>query len=508
MTTLQVRGSTPGSGARIATPEPTAGRHRAATTGGGWLLPLLDASALLAAALVVVGPSPAGVVGLATSVDIKAGLLISGYVLGALMLIAGTGRHRPRITLRLGDEWPGLLGCALLPGVLLAPVAGSRTPLLVPAVAVTLTLARGLGYGLLRAARRHGRYAEPAVLLGTGSLAREIAATLAAHPEFGLVPYGFVDSRPPDHGPDPTPGPAPGPAAGTPLPWLGDLSALPRVLSAHRIRRVIVCFPALPDADVVPLLRQLRGTGVRVYLVPRLYELGQAATATRDEVWGIPLVPLRQPAPLAQAAKRGLDLVLAGLLLVALAPLLGVLLPMARAASGGPALFRQARVSGGRVATILKLRSLPPDPDGDAATDTRWAVPDGCTRLGGLLRASHADELPQLVNVLRGEMSLVGPRPERPYFVGRFAATIPGYAGRHRMPAGMTGWAQVHGLSGDTSLRERVRFDNRYVEDWSLWTDLVILVRTVAVVARRTTSAVIGQASGPAIRPVASSRRT
>ncbi len=484
MTTLQARGSTLGTGVRVATPEPAAGRHRATTTGGGWLLPLLDSVALLTAGLLVVGSGSAGLnaIGLATSVGIKPGLLISGYVLGALMLIAGTGRHRPRITLRLGDELPGLLGCALLPGMLLAPVAGSRTPLLVPAVAVTLTTGRSLGYGLLRAARRRGRYAEPTVLLGMGSLAREIAATLAAHPEFGLTPYGFVDSRPPEQ-------------VRIPLPWLGDLSALPRLLSAHRIRRVIVCFPALPDADLVPLLRRLRGSEVRTYLVPRLYELGHAGTAGRDEAWGIPLVPLREPAPLAQAAKRGLDLVLAGLLLVALAPLLGVLLPMARAASGGPALFRQARVSGGRVATILKLRSLPPDPDGDAATDTRWAVPDGCTRLGGLLRASHADELPQLVTVLRGDMSLVGPRPERPYFVARFATSIPGYAGRHRMPAGMTGWAQVHGLSGDTSLRERVRFDNRYVEDWSLWTDLVILVRTVAVVARRTLVAVVGLAA-------------
>lgn len=504
MTTLQVRGSAPGSG--ITTPEPAPGRHRAATTGGGWLLPLLDGSALLTAGLLVVAGGP-------RFLHVGSGLLTAGYVLGALLLIAGTGRHRPRITLRLGDDLPGLLGCALLPGVLLAPVAGSRTPLLLPAVAVTLTIGRGLGYGLLRAARRHGQYAEPTVLVGTGSLAREIAATLAAHPEFGLTPYGFVDSRPPEHGPDSAhsaPGPA-RPAVGTALPWLGDLSALPRVLSAHRIRRVIVCFPALPDADLAPLLRHLREARVRAHVVPRLYELGQAGVAARDEVWGIPLVPLRQPTPLSRAAKRGLDLVLAGLLLVALAPLLGVLLPMARAASGGPALFRQARVTGGRVATILKLRSLPPDPDGDAATDTRWAVPDGCTRLGRLLRASHADELPQLVNVLRGDMSLVGPRPERPYFVARFAATIPGYAGRHRMPAGMTGWAQVHGLSGDTSLRERVRFDNRYVEDWSLWTDLVILVRTVAVVARRTVAALIrqgsGPSSGPAVRPAALSRR-
>jgi lipopolysaccharide/colanic/teichoic acid biosynthesis glycosyltransferase len=405
---------------------------------------------------------------------------VTGYVLAGLLVLAGTGRHQPRITLRLGDELPGLLGCALLPGLLLVPAAGGGTLLVVPAVAVTLTAGRMVGYGLLRAARRRGLLAEPTLLLGAGELGREIAAILATHPEFGLIPYGFLDSRPPD--------PRAGHPADRPLPWLGDVSALRRVLAGHRIRRVIVCFPELPDAALLPVLRD---TPASVCLVPRLYELGQAGTAARDEVWGIPVVPLRRPGRLAPLVKRGIDAVLAGLLLAVLAPGFAALTLLARRASGGPALFRQARVTGaGQVSRIVKLRTLPPDPGGDAAADTRWAGPGGCTRLGGLLRASHADELPQLVNVLRGEMSLVGPRPERPYFAAGFARRIPGYAARHRMPAGMTGWAQVHGLCGDTSVRERARFDNRYVDDWSLWTDLVILVRTVAVVCRRTVAAV------------------
>jgi lipopolysaccharide/colanic/teichoic acid biosynthesis glycosyltransferase len=154
----------------------------------------------------------------------------------------------------------------------------------------------------------------------------------------------------------------------------------------------------------------------------------------------------------------------------------GVLMVAVLVTSGAPVLFRQRRVTGaGRVAVIVKLRTLAAHAD----ADTRWAVPAGVTGLGAWLRRTHLDELPQLWNVVRGEMSVVGPRPERPYFAARFADTVPHYTGRHRMPAGITGWAQVHGLHGDTSMVDRVRFDNRYVADWTPWLDLVILCRTL-----------------------------
>jgi lipopolysaccharide/colanic/teichoic acid biosynthesis glycosyltransferase len=134
----------------------------------------------------------------------------------------------------------------------------------------------------------------------------------------------------------------------------------------------------------------------------------------------------------------------------------------------------------GRVVPVIKLRTLTAHDD----HDTRW-TPDGhCRPLGRRLRASHLDELPQLINVMRGEMSLVGPRPERPYFAERFGREIPRYEDRSRMLAGLTGWAQVNGLNGDTSIYERARFDNYYVEYWSVWLDLVILARTLFVMMR------------------------
>jgi lipopolysaccharide/colanic/teichoic acid biosynthesis glycosyltransferase len=175
--------------------------------------------------------------------------------------------------------------------------------------------------------------------------------------------------------------------------------------------------------------------------------------------------------------KRGFDLVAGSLLLVASVPLLGLLAAATWLSGVRPVLFHQVRVTkDGAAMKLTKVRTV-----NDTDADTQWAVsPGDCTRLGHLLRTTHLDELPQLVNVVRGEMSLVGPRPERPYYATRFADLIPGYADRHRVAAGLTGWAQVHGLSGDTSIPERARFDNYYIEHWSLWLDLTILARTMA----------------------------
>jgi len=180
-----------------------------------------------------------------------------------------------------------------------------------------------------------------------------------------------------------------------------------------------------------------------------------------------------------RVAKRALD-VTAALTLLALAlPVLAVLAAMLRWRCGSPALFRQVRVTQrGRTAVIFKLRTLSEHAD----ADTCWTVPEqGLTPFGYWLRRTHLDELPQLINVLRGDMSLVGPRPERPYFADRFGQEIPGYRDRQRMRAGLTGWAQIHGLKGDSSIAERVRFDNYYIDHWSLRLDLVIVARTVGL---------------------------
>jgi lipopolysaccharide/colanic/teichoic acid biosynthesis glycosyltransferase len=192
--------------------------------------------------------------------------------------------------------------------------------------------------------------------------------------------------------------------------------------------------------------------------------------------------PIRSPTRGELLCKRAFDVSVGLLLALVAAPLLLALALGARCRCGSPVFFSQRRdVGRGRTAQVLKLRTLRPRED----PDTRWAVrQEEATAFGHWLRVTHLDELPQLANVLRGEMSLIGPRPERPYFVEQFSRELPGYPGRHRLPAGMTGWAQVHGLHGDTSIAERARYDNDYIDHWSLRLDAVILARTLRVTLR------------------------
>ena len=218
-----------------------------------------------------------------------------------------------------------------------------------------------------------------------------------------------------------------------------------------------------------------------MYVVPRLFELAFRGGA--DVVQGIPLVRMR-PEPMHKvcaAAKRAVDLVGAAIGLALASPVLAACALAVRLESGrAGVLFRQQRVGrDGKPFTILKFRSL--TPASDRESQVRWNIntDDRVGRVGRILRSTSLDELPQLVNVLRGDMSLVGPRPERPFFVEQFERTYGGYADRHRVPVGITGWAQIHGLRGDTSIADRVRFDNNYVENWSIGLDLKIMVRTV-----------------------------
>jgi len=195
----------------------------------------------------------------------------------------------------------------------------------------------------------------------------------------------------------------------------------------------------------------------------------------------LPAVALPEAA-IARATKRTMDVLgaLVGLLLVL--PILLVAAIAVRIEGGPGVIFRQTRVGQhGRHFTLYKLRSLKPE---TGEGDVRWNIDHDSRlgRVGRFIRATAIDELPQLVNVLTGDMSLVGPRPERPHFVEQFSATVPGYAARHRVPVGLTGLAQVNGLRGDTSITARARFDNHYVENWSLWLDVKIMLRTVVQV--------------------------
>ncbi len=396
----------------------------------------------------------------------RVSLAAASYALVVLMLLAAAGTQRLRICLRLSDQAGRLLAAAGAPAVLLLPwLSAGHAWRLAAWSAGCLLAGRGLAYLCIGIARRHGLLTDPTLLVGTGETAVLVATMLREHPELGLQAVGFA---------------APArPASTLPLPVLGTAADLPWLIYGFGIRRVIVCAGAEADQELVHALRVARLPGTDIVVVPGLHELGMAVPrACLDEICGIPVIPLRRPPGAWLVVKRAADILAAVLLLCLLGPVILGLAAVLRVTSGGPAIFRQLRVTGaGRAAQILKLRTLPPHSN----SDTCWSVPvESCTRFGRWLRVSHLDELPQLVNVLRGHMSLVGPRPERPYFAEQFGRTIPGYRDRNRMRAGLTGLAQASGLHGDTSLADRIRFDNQYIEYWSPWLDLVILARTAA----------------------------
>jgi exopolysaccharide biosynthesis polyprenyl glycosylphosphotransferase len=416
----------------------------------------------------------ADVLGLAVAIGVTArfGLVPVLYALAVLAVLAAGGQYRPRICLRVSDQVGRILTAAGLSVLPLLPwLAGGYAARLVVWSAGLVLVCRYAACAALRAAHRRGLLTEPAVVVGAGTLGAHIGDLMRAHPELGLRPQGYLDYGPPRRD--------------LPLPTLGTPADLAAVVDRLGIRRVIVCFAEGRDEDLITVLRACRPLRAEVSVVPRLYEAGFAVPRSGlDEIWGIPLIPLRRIGPPRGLwVKRVFDVCIAAILLVLAAPVLAVLAAAIRLQSGRSPLFRQVRATGnGESATVLKLRTL----SGPSNPDTTWTVDARqCTRLGRWLRVTHLDELPQLVNVLRGEMSLVGPRPERPYFAERFGREMPRYSDRSRMRAGMTGWAQLHGLHGDTSIVERARFDNQYIEYWSPWLDVVILAGTLVTSLRR-----------------------
>jgi exopolysaccharide biosynthesis polyprenyl glycosylphosphotransferase len=222
-------------------------------------------------------------------------------------------------------------------------------------------------------------------------------------------------------------------------------------------------------------------------VLPRFFELGFGAKDNDvDVVWGYPLLRIRRNAMRLspRVAKRLFDVCVAGFMLVLCSPLYGVLALGVKISSAGPVFFRQSRVGKrGKIVKVLKFRSMRVNGD----SDTQWDVTadERVTPIGKLMRKTSLDELPQLWNVMRGDMSLVGPRPERPFFVEQFQQEVPHYKDRHRVQSGLTGLAQVNGLRGNTSIDERAWFDNHYIDNWSMSDDLVILARTAGAVIKQ-----------------------
>jgi len=398
-------------------------------------------------------------------------------VVAAVGALALTGHYRPRITLSVAREAGALAACASLPFLILAlaKVNGPSTARLVMIGAImagSVILSRCGEYWLVRVLRTRGWFAERTLIVGAGDVSAKLASTLDEHPEYGLRPVGFLDKVD---------------SAGLPLPLFGRVEMLRMVLTVERIDRIIVGFGVTREAEMVDVFRACENASVEIHILPRFFELA-TATSNRnvDDVWGFPLLHLRR-SPLrrnARIVKRIFDASVAAFALLVVSPLYGAIAAVVKLTSPGPVHFSQQRVGErGAIVDVLKFRSMYANP----RSDVEWSpLVDSVTRIGRVLRVTGLDELPQLWNILKGEMSLVGPRPERPYFVEQFKAEVPRYDARHRVPVGLTGLAQVHGLRGDTPIDERARMDNQYIENWSLWHDFVILFQTISAVIRNT----------------------
>jgi exopolysaccharide biosynthesis polyprenyl glycosylphosphotransferase len=414
-------------------------------------------------------------------------LVSIAYGVVTFVILNGDSSRKYRINPRLGDEAGWLLGrvsvalLALLSVGWVAQLAhidllgsGIRELSKVGlAVAGAVFLGRGAAYALGRKAKERGLASERTLIVGDGELAMGLAETFLEHPEYGLRPIGFLGRPLVRH---------------VALPLLGEVRNVERVIGDFEVRRVLVAFGEMRDQELVTILRASERVPAEIHVVPRFFELsGVPQGAPVDDVAGIPLFHLRRPAlrPGARFQKRAFDIAVASTLFLLSLPVFGIIALAVRLSSEGPVLFRQKRVGlNGKLFEIIKFRTMYVNDE----SDTAWIAErdrERVTPIGHILRAASLDELPQLINVIRGEMSLVGPRPERPHYTGRFAETVSRYDDRHRVVGGITGWAQINGRSrGLDSVPERARLDNYYIENWSLWGDLVIVARTVAVLFR------------------------
>jgi exopolysaccharide biosynthesis polyprenyl glycosylphosphotransferase len=335
-------------------------------------------------------------------------------------------------------------------------------------------------------AYRHGESLRPTLIVGAGKVGRLTAKRLLEHPEIGLRPIGFLDKDPLVEE-DET----------LPVPVLGASWDLDRVAAHHDVEQVIVTFSRAPHEVLLRLVNRCEELGLRVAFVPRLFER-MTSKLTVEHLGGLPFISARpaNPKGVQFAIKYAADRVAAALLLLLTLPVTAVASAAIMLTVGRPLFFRQTRVGrDGRTFEMLKFRTMTPgfeagDWDAQAHELPPDTAPGGVegddrrTGLGRILRRTSIDELPQLVNVLRGEMSLIGPRPERPEFVGLFEQSVYRYTDRHRVKSGITGWAQVNGLRGKTSLSDRVEWDNYYIENWSLWLDVKVLILTALAVIR------------------------
>ena len=418
------------------------------------------------------------------------------YVPIVVALLAMRSAYRRRLNRNFLDEFgpiettAALASMVLLSGMLLVGVHGRPGETVFKiwvSAAALMPVGRLTRATIQRGLRRRNHLLSPTLIVGNGYVAYQVINRLRTSPEYGLDPIGLVDAEPPWSG---AVGRGPTPA----IAYLGLPDDIEQTISQTGAEAIVIAFSRTHDEMLTNVVRVANKHRVRVWVIPRVFDvIGERARI--EHVGGLPLlsVPRTNPHGFQFAIKHLFDWSVAAIGLLLISPILLTLMVLVRLSSPGPIFFRQPRVGrDGRVFDCLKFRTMRDPTDSFADFELKdGAAPGGVegadrrTTIGRFLRSTSLDELPQLINVLRGEMSLVGPRPERPDFVELFDMQIRRYGERHRVRAGMTGWAQVHGLRGQTSIADRAEWDNYYIENWSLALDLKILLMTLPAVLHR-----------------------
>lgn len=337
---------------------------------------------------------------------------------------------------------------------------------------ILVTVGR-LAHGRLRAALQARGWGRDRVLIvGTGDVARMILHKILGNPGLGYQVAGAVEVD--------------GyPSVALPAPVIGNARDLARLIEEHQVDEVIIALPEATHQEILSLIAECERGKATIKVFPDLFQI-IAGPMSIGDLGGLPLLTIRDIALRGwrRAVKRLMDIVGATVGLIFLSPLMLLVALLIKLDSPGPAFYVQERMGlDAKPFPMLKFRSMRQDAEAKGPGWTRPGDPR-VTRIGSILRRLNVDELPQLINVLLGEMSLVGPRPERPVYVAQFRRSIPRYMDRHREKAGMTGWAQVNGLRGDTSIAERTKYDLWYIENWSLLLDIKILLRTLINIFR------------------------
>lgn len=317
----------------------------------------------------------------------------------------------------------------------------------------------------LRNMRRQGHFAENVLIVGSGKTAQAIVDGIGQIPELGANLIGCLANQPDSK---------------LALPLLGGYGDILKVIEGRKVDRIIIALPREDAANQNEILGKLNDATVDLHIVPDLYEylvLGCGVETIGD----LPFVTLNNPPIgfLGVVCKRLMDVTGALVFMAVFSPLYLVLALMVKLTSRGPVFYGQERMGmDGQTFTMWKFRSMVEN--AEAGTGAVWAKEndDRRTPVGKFLRQTSLDEIPQFFNVLMGDMSLVGPRPERPNFVCDFRSKLPSYMLRHKMKAGITGWAQINGWRGNTSLEKRLESDLYYIQNWSLMLDLKILLLT------------------------------